>query len=68
MTLEEILSRPTAPIPDVGREFFGLGRNASYEAAKRGDFETVEMGGRKLAIVAPLARRFGLRTRFGRDA
>jgi len=27
----------TLPVPEAGRKYFGLGRNASYAAAKRGD-------------------------------
>jgi hypothetical protein len=42
--LRTLLSKPTASIPDVGRVCFGLCRNASYEAAKRGDFPTIEIG------------------------
>jgi len=26
----------TLPVPEAGRKYFGLGRNASYAAAKRG--------------------------------
>lgn len=65
MTLKEALSRASIPIPDAGRLFFGLGRNASYDAAKRGDIETIEVGGKKVAPVAPLAAKFGLHTTIG---
>ena len=68
MTLEEALTRPTIPIPDAGKLFFGIARNAAYDAAKRGDFETIEIGGRKLALVAPIAAKLGLRTNFGSAA
>lgn len=55
--VEEILSKPTASVPEVGRLFFdGLSRNASYAAAKRGDIATVRIGGRILALTAPLKR------------
>jgi hypothetical protein len=64
MTLDEALSRPTISIPDAGAVFFGLGRNAAYEAANNGDFETIEIGGRKFAVVAALARKLGLKTKF----
>jgi hypothetical protein len=65
MTLEEALSRPTIPVPDAGRLFFGIGRNAAYDAAKRGDFETIEIGGRIVVPVAPLAAKLGLRANIG---
>ncbi len=60
MTLDEALSRPTIPVPDAGSIFFGLSRNGSYEAAKRGDIPTVSMGRKRLALVAPIAERLGL--------
>jgi hypothetical protein len=58
--VRKILSNPTAPIPEVGRVFFGLGRNASSEAAKRGDFETIQIGRLRKALTAPLKRLVGL--------
>lgn len=68
MTLDEALSRPTIPVPDAGRLFFGIGRNAAYDAAKAGIIPTIQVGSRKVAIVAPLAEKLGLRTNFGRAA
>lgn len=68
MTLDEALSRPTIPIPDAGAVFFGIGRNAAYEAARRGEIPTVEIGGRKLAVVSAIAAKLGLQTSFGRAA
>lgn len=68
MTLEEALSRPTISVPDAGKLFFGIGRNAAYDAAKRGDFETIEIGGRIVVPVAPLAAKLGLQARIGAAA
>jgi hypothetical protein len=34
----------TLSVPEAGREYFGLARGASYEAAKRGDIPTVRIG------------------------
>lgn len=31
-------------VPEAGREYFDLGRNASYEAARRGDIPTIRIG------------------------
>lgn len=68
MTLDEALSRPTISVPDAGRLFYGLARNASYDAARRGDIPTVEIGGRKLAVVSAIAEKLGLRSTAGRAA
>lgn len=68
MTLDEALSRPTIPVPVAGKLFFGISRNAAYEAARSGEIPTIKIGGRVVAIVAPLAERLGLRTNFGRAA
>lgn len=68
MTLEEALGRPTIPVPEAGALFFGLGRNAAYDAARRGDFDTIKVGGRIVVPVAPLAARLGMKTKFERVA
>jgi hypothetical protein len=34
----------TLTVPQAGREYFDLGRNASYEAARRGDIPTIRIG------------------------
>lgn len=65
MTMDEALSRPTIPVPDAGAVFFGLSRNGSYDAAKRGDFDTIRIGGKIVVPVAPLAARLGLRMKIG---
>jgi hypothetical protein len=66
MTLEDALSRPTVSVPQAGAVFFDLSRNASYEAAKRGDIPTIRVGGLIRVPIAPLAEKLGLRTAFGR--
>lgn len=68
MTLEEALSRPTIPVPDAGRLFFGIGRNAAYDAAKRGEIPTMKVGGRIVVPVVALAEKLGLRVNIGRAA
>lgn len=68
MTIDEALSRPTIPVPDAGALFFGLGRNASYEAAKRGDIPTIKIGGRVMVPVVALAEKVGLKARIGSAA
>jgi hypothetical protein len=34
----------TISVPEAGRTYFGLSRNAAYAAAKRGDFPTIKIG------------------------
>jgi hypothetical protein len=66
MTLEEALCRATIPIPAAGSVFYGISRNAAYDAARRGEIPTVEIGGRKLAVVSAIAAKLGLQTTIGR--
>jgi hypothetical protein len=58
--LQELLSSPTADVPDVGRVCFGLSRNGSYDAAKRGDFPTIKVGRLLKVPTAALSRLLGL--------
>ena len=34
----------TISVPKAGRDYYGLGRNAAYNAAKRGDIPTIRIG------------------------
>ena len=68
MTIDEALARPTISVPDAGKLFFGLARNAAYDAAKSGDIPTIKIGGRIMVPVAPLAEKLGLRANIGRAA
>ena len=68
MTLTEALSRATVSVPEAGKLFYDLGRNASYDAAKRGDIPTVTIGGKVRVPVAPLASKLGLQATAGRAA
>jgi hypothetical protein len=34
----------TLTVPEAGRRYFDLGRNAAYEAARRGDIPTIKIG------------------------
>ena len=34
----------TMTVPEAGKEYFGLSRNASYAAAKSGDIPTIRIG------------------------
>jgi len=46
----------TMSVPDAGKKYFGLGKNASYEAARRGQMPVFWIGGRVRAVVAKLDR------------
>ena len=49
----------TCSVPEAGRRYFGLGRNASYEAAKTGQIPCMEVGGRKFALIKKLEEMLG---------
>lgn len=49
--------KPTMSVPEAGQRYFGLGRNASYAAAARGDLPTIKVGGRIFVSVTALERR-----------
>lgn len=69
MTLDEALGHATLDIPVAGAVFLGLGRNESYEAAKKGIIPTIDVGTkRKKALVAPLAAKLGLTRKVGEAA
>jgi hypothetical protein len=34
----------TLSVPEAGRDYYDLGRNAAYAAAKRGDIPTIRIG------------------------
>jgi hypothetical protein len=56
----------TLSVPDAGREYFGLSRNGSYEAAKRGDIPTIKVG--KLLRVPVVAMEAKLNAAIETDA
>lgn len=58
--LKELLSKPTASVPDVGRICFRLGKNASYAAAKCGQIPSIKIGGKIAVPTAPLRRMLGI--------
>lgn len=47
----------TLTVPQAGREYFDLGRNASYEAARRGDIPTIRIGRLLRVPVVALERK-----------
>ena len=50
---------PTLPVPTAGK-YVGLGRESSYNAAKRGDIPTIRIGRRLVVPTAELLRMLGL--------
>ena len=50
---EDIAPEKTLTVPVAGRRYFDLGRNASYEAAKRGEIPVIRIGARlRVPVVA----------------
>lgn len=47
----------TLTVPEAGRRYFGLSRNASYEAAHRGDIPTIRLGRLLRVPVAAMERK-----------
>jgi hypothetical protein len=47
----------TMTVPEAGKEYFDLGRNASYEAARRGDIPTIRIGRLLRVPVVALERK-----------
>lgn len=48
-TMEPIMGRHktdslTMSVPEAGKKYFGLSRNGSYDAAKRGEIPTIRIG------------------------
>jgi hypothetical protein len=41
---ERTMTVKTMSVPEAGKEYYGLARNASYAAAKRGDIPTIRVG------------------------
>jgi len=47
----------TVSVPEAGRRWFGIGRNASYEAARRGEIPTIRIGRLLRVPVVALQRK-----------
>jgi hypothetical protein len=43
-------------VPKAGKIFFGLGRDASYAAAKTGQIPAIKIGGKVRAVVPAIER------------
>ena len=47
----------TMSVPEAGRKYLGIGRNASYEAANRGDIPYIQTGKLKRVPVIAMERK-----------
>jgi excisionase family DNA binding protein len=47
----------TLSVPEAGRRYLGIGRNASYRAAERGEIPTIRIGGLLRVPVVQLERK-----------
>ena len=50
------VAEKTLSVPEAGRRYFGLGKNASYDAARRGDIPTIKIGSRLRVPIVALER------------
>jgi hypothetical protein len=44
-------------VPEAGKEYYDLGKNASYEAARRGDIPTIRVGRLLRVPIAAMDRK-----------
>jgi hypothetical protein len=61
----------TITVPEAGRRYFGLSRNGSYSAAKRGEIPTIRIGERLYVPIKAVERMLdqaGLADRLEPDA
>ncbi len=56
MTPEPKTECKTLSIPEAGSLYFGLSRNGAYDAAKRGDIPTIQVGRKFRVPVAAMER------------
>ncbi len=56
-------NRKTMSVPEAGDIYYGLSRNGSYEAARRGDIPTIQVGRLKRVSVAVMERIVGMSPR-----
>src|SRR5262249_30258348 len=56
-TIMENDERPkTISVPEAGRRYFNLARNAAYQAARRGDLPVIRIGGKLRVPIIALER------------
>ncbi len=58
--MEQTAKTPkTMSVPEAGKVYFDLSKNASYEAARRGDIPTIRVGRLLRVPVAAMERKVG---------
>lgn len=57
----------TLSVPEAGKRYFGLAKNTSYDAARRGDIPTIKIGSRLRVPVVALERMLAHPTERGND-
>ena len=60
MNGERLHGRLTMSVPEAGRIFYGLGRDASYAAADRGDIPSRKIGRRRLVFTHAVLEQLGM--------
>ena len=55
--MSEFENEYVSSVPKAGKKFYGLGRSASYEAARRGDIPTIWIGRKQFALIVAIKRR-----------
>jgi hypothetical protein len=58
--IREALNGLTVPVWPIAGRALGLGRDATYRAARNGDLPTIRIGGALRVPTAPLRRLLGL--------
>jgi hypothetical protein len=58
--IEDIKTRPTVPVWPHLAAVTRSSRGSAYEAARRGDYETIRQGKRILVITSALRRKLGI--------
>lgn len=58
----DLMEKLSVSVPEAGKALAGLGRNASYEAAQRGDIRTIRIGKRMSVPTAWLRQQLGIDT------
>ena len=53
----ELNGKKTMSVPEAGKVYFNLGRNASYAAARRGEIPVIKVGGLKRVPVIAMEER-----------
>jgi excisionase family DNA binding protein len=55
----KLLREPTISVDNAAR-VLKIGRNAAYEAVRRGEIESIPIGKRRIVPTAPLRKKLGI--------